>query len=116
MGLFHPHQELHHIKRETIGLIEVMGLAILPPRLEPELQAVARALLTGADLRADPLTLPHAPWAEELRRRYAFTEENAEPILLRETGLVFARCLSHAGVFKSDPAGRRAFRQFAESL
>ena len=84
MGVYHPHAELHHIKRETIGLIEVMGLAVLPPRLEPELQAVERALLTGADLRSDPLTFPHAPWAEGLRRRYAFTGENVGGILQRE--------------------------------
>ena len=116
MGLFHPHAELHHIKRETIGLIEVMGLAVLPPRLEPELQAVERALLTGADLRSDPLTFPHAPWAEGLRRRYAFTGENVGGILQREVGLAFAQCLCHAGVFKASPEGREAFGRFVESL
>lgn len=116
LGLFHPHAELHHIKRETIGLIEVMGLAVLPPRLEPELQAVERALLTGADLRSDPLTFPHAPWAEGLRRRYAFTGENVGGILQREVGLAFAQCLCHAGVFKASPEGREAFGRFVESL
>jgi len=116
LGLFHPHAELHHIKRETIGLIEVMGLAILPPRLQPELRAVEQALLSGSDLRENPLTLPHAPWAEALRTQYTFTEENVEEILQREVGKVFAQCLRHAGVFKTDEEGRRAFGRFVKSL
>ncbi len=116
LGLYHPHPEIHHIKRETIGLIEVMGLAILPPRLKGELAAVADCLVRGGDLSADPLTDPHAPWAEGLRQRYAFTAENVEEILQKEVGLEFARGLEHAGVFKTDAAGRAAFRRFMESL
>ena len=116
LGLYHPHPEIHHIKRETIGLIEVMGLAILPPRLKGELAAVADCLVHGGDLSADPLTAPHAPWAESLRGRYAFTAENVEEILQKEVGLEFARGLEHAGVFKTDAAGRAAFRRFVESL
>ena len=116
LGLFHPHPEIHHIKRETIGLIEVMGLAILPPRLKGELAAVADCLVRGGDLRAEALTAPHAPWAESLCRRYAFTADNVEEILQKEVGLEFARGLEHAGVFKTDAAGRAAFRRFMESL
>ena len=116
LGLFHPHPEIHHIKRETIGLIEVMGLAILPPRLKGELAAVADCLVRGGDLRAEALTAPHAPWAESLCRRYAFTADNVEEILQKEVGLEFARGLEHAGVFKTDAAGRAAFRRFLASL
>ena len=116
LGLFHPHPEIHHIKRETIGLIEVMGLAILPPRLKGELAAVADCLVRGGDLRAEALTAPHAPWAESLCRRYAFTADNVEEILQKEVGLEFARGLEHAGVFKTDAAGRAAFRRFLATL
>ena len=116
LGLFHPHPEIHHIKRETIGLIEVMGLAILPPRLKGELAAVADCLVRGGDLRAEALTAPHAPWAESLCRRYAFTADNVEEILQKEVGLEFARGLEHAGVFKTDAAGRAAFRRFLALL
>ena len=116
LGLFHPHPEIHHIKRETIGLIEVMGLAILPPRLKGELAAVADCLVRGGDLRAAALTAPHAPWAESLCRRYAFTADNVEEILQKEVGLEFARGLEHAGVFKTDAAGRAAFRRFLALL
>ncbi len=118
LGLYHPHQEIHHIKRETIGLIEVMGLAILPPRLKRELAAVEEKLLNGGDLSADPLTAPHAPWAEEIRGRYGkeLTAESVWPILQRETGLTFARGLEHAGVFKCGEAGRAAFRRFTDTL
>ena len=116
LGLFHPHPEIHHIKRETIGLIEVMGLAILPPRLKGELAAVADCLVRGGDLRAGALTAPHATWAEELRRRYEFSADNVETVLQKEVGLAFARGLEHAGVFKTDEAGRAAFRRFLASL
>ena len=116
LGLYHPHPEIHHIKRETIGLIEVMGLAILPPRLKSELSAVADCLVRGGGLSDSPLTAPHAPWAEGLRQRYTFTAENVEGILRQEVGLVFVRGLEHAGVFKTDGAGRAAFRRFVESL
>ena len=116
LGLFHPHAEIHHIKRETIGLIEVMGLAILPPRLKGELQAVEELLVSGGDLYASPLAAPHAPWAEGLRKKYAFTAENVHEILFREVGQVFTAGLEHAGVFKCTPEGRDAFRHFTDSL
>ena len=116
MGLFHPHGEKHHIKRETIGLIEVMGLAILPPRLEKELAAVKVRLLSGGDLHADPLTAAHADWCEELKTRYAFSADNVDEILRHEVGQVFAAALEHAGVFKTDGEGRAAFARFIKTL
>ena len=114
LGLYHPHQNLHHIKKENIGLIEVMGLAVLPSRLKAELEALRKAILTGADLTADPLTASHAEWAEELKTRYAFTEENTEEILRREVGAVFLQVLCDAGVYKRDAAGKTAFLRFAD--
>ena len=112
LGLYHPHPELHHIKKENIGLIEVMGLAVLPPRLKRELARVAELLVSGGDLRADALTEKHADWAEELRTRYVFTPENVDEIIRREVGIVFAKCLEHAGVFKRDESGKQAFLRF----
>ena len=116
MGLYHPHEELHHIKKENIGLIEVMGLAVLPARLKAELNGVARALARGEDLRADETLAKHADWTEELKARYTFTEENAEEILRREVGVVFATVLEHAGVYKCTPEGREAFLRFVQSV
>ena len=116
LGVYHPHQELHHIKKENIGLIEVMGLAVLPARLKAELNGVARALARGEDLRADETLAKHADWAEELKSRYTFTEENAEEILQREVGAVFATVLEHAGVYKCTPEGREAFLRFVQSV
>ena len=112
LGLYHPHAELHHIKKENIGLIEVMGLAVLPARLKDELHAVADALVSGADLRANALTEKHADWAEQFKANYEFTEANAWEIVQAETGKVFAKVLEHAGVFKRDAAGRKAFLRF----
>ena len=114
LGLYHPHQELHHIKKENIGLIEVMGLAVLPARLNTELRAVADALVTGADLTADDRTASHAEWAEGFRDKYEFTEENALDIVQQETGKVFARVLEHAGVYKRNDDGRAAFLKFID--
>ena len=116
LGVFHPHQELHHIKKENIGLIEVMGLAVLPARLKDELNGVAQALVRGDDLRADETLAKHADWAEQLRARYAFTEENVHELLRQEVGAVFATVLEHAGVFKCTPRGREAFMKFVQSV
>ena len=116
LGLYHPHAELHHIKKENIGLIEVMGLAVLPARLKEELAAVADALVSGADLRDNELTEKHAAWAEEFRHRYVFTQENALEIVQKETGLVFAQVLEHAGVYKRTMLGRIAFINFLKSV
>ena len=116
LGLYHPHAELHHIKKENIGLIEVMGLAVLPARLKTELAAVADALASGADLRADELTEKHADWAEGFRSKYQITRENALDIVQKETGLVFAKVLEYAGVYKRDEAGRQAFLRFLATV
>lgn len=116
LGLFHPHAELHHIKKENIGLIEVMGLAVLPSRLKEELRAVADALVSGADLRENELTAKHADWADKFRARYEITAENALDIVKKETGLVFSKVLEHAGVFKRDEQGREAFLRFLHTV
>ena len=116
LGLFHPHAELHHIKKENIGLIEVMGLAVLPARLKEELRELAELLKNGGDLYASEATAKHAPWAEELKKRYDFTKEDADKILRQEVGVVFQQVLEHAGVFKRDEQGRAAFLRFVESV
>ena len=120
LGVFHPHAEYHHIKKENIGLIEVMGLAILPPRLVPELNAVKEHLLAGdiAALATDELSASHAAWAQDIyeRRRDELTEENALDILHEEVGSVFGHVLEDAGVFKWNEAGRAACQRFVESL
>jgi len=116
LGLFHPHQELHHIKKENIGLIEVMGLAVLPARLKAELKELERLIVEGGDIAASESCAKHAPWVEELKTRYTFTPENTEGILRQEVGVVFMKVLEHAGVFKRDEAGRAAFLRFAESV
>ena len=116
LGVYHPHQELHHIKKENIGLIEVMGLAVLPARLRDELHGVAQALVRGDDLRQDETLRKHADWADELKTRYTFTADNAEELLRREVGAVFAAVLEHAGVYKCTPEGREAFLRFIHSV
>ena len=116
LGLYHPHAELHHIKKENIGLIEVMGLAVLPARLKQELSAVAEGLVSGADLRANELTAKHADWAEGFAPKYTITADDALDIVQRETGLVFAQVLEHAGVYKRDKAGRDAFLRFLHTI
>ena len=120
LGVFHPHAEYHHIKRENIGLIEVMGLAILPPRLVPELEAVRGHLLAGDldALEADELTASHAAWTRDIyaRRAAELTPEGALDVLHEEVGAVFGRVLENAGVFKWDEAGRAAQRRFLDRL
>ena len=116
MGVYHPHAELHHIKKENIGLIEVMGLAVLPARLKGELSRLGEVLVRGGDVAADAELAQHAPWAEELRGRYTFTQENVDGILRQEVGKVFAQVLEHAGVYKCDEQGREAFLRFVASV
>jgi len=116
MGVYHPHAELHHIKKENIGLIEVMGLAVLPARLKGELARLGEVLVRGGDPAEDPELEKHAPWAAELRERYTFTQENVDGILRDEVGKVFAKVLEHAGVFKRDQQGREAFLRFVEAV
>ncbi|MCI8513029.1 MAG: UDP-glucose--hexose-1-phosphate uridylyltransferase [Lachnospiraceae bacterium] len=113
LGIFHPHRQLHHIKKENIGLIEVMGLAVLPARLEKELAVLKEALLGGEDVRGTAAAV-HAEWAEELAKRYAgrLGRHNADAILEQEVGAVFLQVLEHAGVFKDTEAGRMHFDRF----
>ena len=116
LGLYHPHEALHHIKKENIGLIEVMGLAVLPSRLDKELALLKDAILSGRDLRADETLQKHADWAEALQGRYTFTPENTEQILQQEVGAVFMQVLEDAGVYKRTPAGQSAFLRFTASV
>lgn len=116
LGLYHPHAELHHIKKENIGLIEVMGLAVLPARLKNELAVLGEKMVKGEDLRADPLAASHAEWAERIMQENEVTADNVTDILQREVGLVFAQVLEHAGVYKRTEEGKKAFLRFAESV
>jgi UDPglucose--hexose-1-phosphate uridylyltransferase len=116
LGVFHPHAEKHHIKKENIGLIEVMGLAVLPSRLKKELADLRAAILEGRNIRADEVLAKHADWVEELKKQYTFTEENAEEILLAETGKVFAAVLEDAGVYKRTAEGNAAFLRFVDAV
>ena len=112
LGVYHPHAELHHIKKENIGLIEVMGLAVLPARLKRELAELAEVLLRGGVLTGE--LAKHALWAAELQMRHTFTAENIHGILEQEVGKVFAQVLEHAGVYKRSEAGRAAFERFVD--
>ena len=114
LGVYHPHAELHHIKKENIGLIEVMGLAVLPARLKGELAAVAAGLVAGADLRVDALTAEHAAWAAEFAAEV--TAENAMAVIEREVGRVFAKVLEHAGVYARTPEGQAALLRFVDAI
>ena len=117
MGVYHPHKQYHHIKKENIGLIEVMGLAILPSRLVSELEAVKNAILNNDDLRASELTASHADWVEEFLPNHPnFNADNAMDIIKEETGKVFLHVLEDAGVYKCTPEGREAFMRFLESV
>ena len=117
LGLFHPHAQRHHIKKENIGLIEVMGLAVLPARLDAELDAVAQALLSGADLRADALTEKHADWADALRPVCEGMDLPAlRGFLEQEVSRVFEHVLEDCGVFPYTPAGDAAFGRYLDDL
>ncbi|WP_075720980.1 UDP-glucose--hexose-1-phosphate uridylyltransferase [Roseburia sp. 499] len=117
LGVYHPHAELHHIKKENIGLIEVMGLAVLPARLKGEMETLADAIVTGKDIRADESIEKHADWVEEFLPKYdGITRENVTEILHKEIGLVFSKVLEHAGVYKRTEEGQKAFDRFIQSL
>ena len=118
LGLFHPGPKYHHIKKENIGLIEVMGLAILPARLQKEIfEEVRTALLTNGDLSATETLASHAEWAESIRLKYdSITEQNVDGILMQEVGNVFVGVLTDAGVFKRTPEGKEAFLRFVRTL
>ncbi len=116
LGVFHPHADKHHIKKENIGLIEVMGLAVLPSRLKQELTALAEAAAEGRNISGDEILGKHAVWLSQLKEKYTFTAENALDIILQETGRVFAAVLEDAGVFKRTPEGMEAFLRFADRV
>ena len=114
LGVFHPHADKHHIKKENIGLIEVMGLAVLPSRLKQELTDLAQAAWEGRDVSGDETLQKHAAWLAELKEKYTFTQDNALEIILQETGKVFSDVLEDAGVYKNTPEGRAAFLSFVD--
>ncbi len=117
LGVFHPHATLHHIKKENIGLIEVLGLAILPSRLKTEMELLKDAILQGKDIRSIEELEKHADWAEQFLKGYEqVTKETVDEILQKEIGLVFSQVLEDAGVFKRDKAGMAAFERFTDSL
>lgn len=117
LGIFHPHAKLHHIKKENIGLIEVMGLAVLPGRLRNEMQDLKKAMLEGADIRADEVLSKHADWADEIKEKHPdFNESNADDIIKAEIGLVFSEVLEDAGVYKRNADGKAAFMRFIDAV
>jgi len=117
LGVYHPHAELHHIKKENIGLIEVMGLAVLPSRLVEELDAVANAIILGLDMSKSEKTAVHKEWAEEVVKNHPeIDRSNIDEILKEEVGKVFVNVLEHAGVYKRDKQGRAAFDKFMETI
>ncbi len=117
LGVYHPHAKLHHIKKENIGLIEVMGLAVLPSRLKDEMALLKEAILAGRDIASDETLKKHADWVAAFLPRYDHvTEENIEEILQQEIGKVFVQVLEDAGVYKHTEEGRNAFLRFLKTL
>lgn len=117
LGIFHPHDKLHHIKKENIGLIEVMGLAVLPGRLKGEMDSLRTALLEGKDIRKDEVLAKHADWVDEFMTKHeSFNKDNAEEIIRQEIGLVFSEVLTDAGVYKDDENGRKGILRFVEKV
>ncbi len=117
LGVYHPHAELHHIKKENIGLIEVMGLAVLPARLKSEMAILGEAIVNGEDLYKNEATASHAKWVEEFSSKYeSITKDNIDEILREEIGIVFSKVLEHAGVYKQTEEGLTAFIKFTKSV
>lgn len=117
LGVYHPHQELHHIKKENIGLIEVMGLAVLPARLKDEMKRLSECIVQGKEIREIEDLEKHADWVDEFLQRYDdVNAENIDEIIQAEIGEVFKKVLEHAGVYKNDEAGLEYFMKFVESL
>ena len=117
LGVYHPHAKLHHIKKENIGLIEVMGLAVLPARLKQELECLGKAIVAGADLRADEMLEKHADWVDEFKANYEdINADNVMDIIRYEVGLVFSEVLEDAGVYKQTEEGQAGFLRFIDSL
>ena len=115
-GVYHPHPEYHHIKKENIGLIEVMGLAVLPARLKTEMELLKEAMLSGADIEKDERIAKHKAWAEAIKKKYDITEENCDDILKHEIGVVFAAILEQCSVFARTEKGKEQFLKFADSV
>lgn len=117
LGVYHPHEELHHIKKENIGLIEVMGLAVLPSRLKDELSVLGVYIVEGKDIESNEVIAKHGPWVKEFLPKYEkVTEDNVQDILKHEVGLVFERVLEDAGVYKCTEEGRRFFERFMKKV
>ena len=117
LGVYHPHAQYHHIKKENIGLIEVMGLAVLPSRLKEELEILAQHILEGKDIRSNEKIEKHADWVESFLPGYPdVNSENIMDILKKEVGIVFTHVLEDAGVYKCTPEGREAFLRFVKEL
>lgn len=117
LGVYHPHAQLHHIKKENIGLIEVMGLAVLPARLKKEMADLKEAILKGADLRADETLEKHADWVDQFKTKYdSINKDNIDEIIQKEIGEVFMHVLEDAGVYKRTPQGQAAFDRFVSSI
>lgn len=117
LGLYHPHNELHHIKKENIGLIEVMGLAVLPSRLKEEMEILSDYIVNGKDIRSNGKIEKHADWVDEFRPKYdVINSDNVDAIIKEEIGIVFKKVLEDAGVFKRDAEGQAAFDRFTATL
>ncbi len=116
-GVYHPHPEHHHIKKENIGLIEVMGLAVLPARLKNEMEMLAKAILSSADIRSDELLAKHADWVDMIQEKYDVIDaDNVNDILKKEIGLVYSEILEQCGVYARDEEGRKQLRRFVDSV
>jgi UDPglucose--hexose-1-phosphate uridylyltransferase len=117
LGLYHPHAHLHHIKKENIGLIEVMGLAVLPSRLKTEMELLADYIVNNKDIRSNEEISKHAEWVEEFTPNYDhIDDQNVNTILQVEIGKIFCQVLECAGVFKSTPEGMDAFNRFIKVI
>lgn len=116
LGVYHPHAKLHHIKKENIGLIEVMGLAVLPARLKEEMELLAEYLVEGKDITSNEKIEKHASWVETFKANYDITADNVMDVLEKEVGRVFVQVLEDAGVYKCTPEGREAFKRFIATL
>ena len=113
LGIFHPHPELHHIKKENIGLIEVMGLAVLPARLKTEIESMKSYLLNGKE---DESIEKHRSWLDDIKKRYQINKDNVQSIVEKEIGLVFVKVIEDAGVYKQTPIGIEQFKKFIQTL
>ncbi len=116
LGVYHPHPEYHHIKKENIGLIEVMGLAVLPSRLKNEIALLKEAMLNGSDISSDERIAKHKEWADMIMSKYTVTPENCEDIIKQEIGAVFTAILEQCGVFSRTDEGKAQFLRFMKSV